>query len=128
MVICVVHLVHWPDDPCCHVQMLYRAVGLTATVGWTTDRLFEAGLDNVVDINGLSVPTVELGGWIALAAWCSISVAQAVVPLVAPQKVQIVNSKVSQLYAKIRSNVNLCALAVRGDGALVNVDRHSACL
>ena len=108
--------------------MLYRAVGLTATVGWTTDRLFEAGLDNVVDINGLSVPTVELGGWIALAFWCSISVAQAVVPLVAPRTVQIGDSKVSQLNDKIRPNVNLYAFAVSTLVTLVNIDRDSTCL
>ena len=64
--------------------MLCRAVGLTATAGWATDRLFELGLDNVVNINGTNIPTVQLGGWIALSAWVAVSATLAVASLVTP--------------------------------------------
>lgn len=60
------------------LQMLFRAVGLTATAGWVTDRIFEAGFEDSVDVAGMSVRTPVLGGFIAMAILCSFSVALAI--------------------------------------------------
>ena len=78
----------------CLLKMFLRAVGLTVTGGWVADRLFEAGLEDVVVVAGRSMPTLELGGWVALGMWCTVSVAAAAWSLGAPSGVQAVISKV----------------------------------
>ena len=43
--------------------MLLRAIGLTFAGGWVADRQREGGLEDVVNLAGWDVPTVQLGGW-----------------------------------------------------------------
>ena len=40
--------------------MLYRAVVLTWAVGWTIDRLYEAGADETVSLLGMQLGSVTI--------------------------------------------------------------------
>ena len=77
---------------------------MTATAGWIRDRLFEAGLEDVVDVSGTSIPTVELGGWIALAVWVSFGFALAATALVPTSFIiRQVNDQVAQQHGKVHA-------------------------
>ena len=54
-------------------EMLYRAVALTWAVGWTIDRLYEAGADETVGLGAASLATPQLGAALALAGCTTVS-------------------------------------------------------
>lgn len=55
----------------------------------------------MVDVGGRAMPTVELGGWIALSIWCSYSVARAVLSLTASSAVKVLVNQVGCYAAHI---------------------------
>ena len=54
-------------------EMLYRAVALTWAVGWTIDRLYEAGADETVGLGAYSLATPQVGAALALAGCTAAS-------------------------------------------------------
>lgn len=55
--------------------MLYRAVVLTWAVGWTIDRLYEAGADETVDLLGSQLATPQAGAVLAAVGCTTVSLA-----------------------------------------------------
>lgn len=56
-------------------EMLYRAVVLTWAVGWTIDRLYEAGADETVDLLGSQLATPQAGAVLAAVGCTTVSLA-----------------------------------------------------
>lgn len=56
-------------------EMLYRAVVLTWAVGWTIDRLYEAGADEMVDLAGMQLATPQAGAVLAAVGCTTVSLA-----------------------------------------------------
>eukprot|EP00887_Chlorella_sp_A99_P001452 scaffold8.g1452.t1 len=56
-------------------EMLYRAVLLTLATGWTIDRLYEAGVDDVVSVAGLALAPPQAGALLAAAGCATLSLA-----------------------------------------------------
>ncbi|KAL4457963.1 hypothetical protein ABPG75_012828 [Micractinium tetrahymenae] len=56
-------------------EMLYRAVVLTWAVGWTIDRLYEAGADETVHLLGMQLATPQAGALLAAVGCATVSLA-----------------------------------------------------
>lgn len=57
------------------LQMLYRAIVLTWAVGWTIDRLYEAGADETVGLLGWQLATPQAGAVLAAIGCTTVSLA-----------------------------------------------------
>ncbi|PSC67454.1 Qa-SYP3 Sed5p Syntaxin 5-type isoform A [Micractinium conductrix] len=56
-------------------EMLWRAIVLTCAVGWTIDRLYEAGADETVNMLGLQLATPQAGALLAAVGCTAASLA-----------------------------------------------------
>ena len=59
----------------CPSPLPCRAVLLTLVTGWTIDRLYEGGVDDVVSLAGLQLATPQMGALLATVACSAASVA-----------------------------------------------------